>query len=68
MHRVRLTKSAVHHDEAMRWCKNNISLESSGFLFGHWYCNAIATRTSGIMIDYYFKNEGDAVMFKLRWT
>ena len=69
MNRVVIKNTAAHQYAAKKWCLDNISLDSSSFVFGHWFCNNVAVKSNGDqVVTYFFKNESDALMFRLRWT
>lgn len=68
MNKVIITNSKLHHNEARKWCFDNIGIDSNGFMFGSWYCNHLGINDGQLIFVYFFKNENDAIMFKLRWA
>ena len=69
MKRVVIKGDKKLHNDAIRWCINNIGIDSIYLINGNWYCKNISYwEDINTTQEYVFASELDAVEFSLRWA
>lgn len=64
-----------YHRDATNWCIDTFGIDCRELTFGKWYSSGMTpplTENTKYYVNlrrtYVFKDESDAVMFKLRWS
>ena len=63
-----------HHNTIKSWCLDQFGIDCRNLEVGKWYSPRLGMPMSGnalfvpVQNTYVFRDEADAVMFKLRWA